>query len=88
MIDMAHYAFGVAHDEELLYNLASEYSKESVALGYHQTFHGYGNEIGSWYGDNPNYIAQMAGTRRELTRTTDGALTRSISSRAADEMPM
>ena len=59
---MAHYAFGVAHDEELLYNLASEYSKESVALGYHQTFHGYGNEIGSWYGDNPNYIAQMAGT--------------------------
>lgn len=48
MIDMAHYAFGVAHDEELLYNLVSEYAKESVALGYHQVFHGYGNEIGSW----------------------------------------
>ncbi len=27
MIDMPHYAFGVAHDEELLYNLVSEYSK-------------------------------------------------------------
>jgi beta-glucosidase len=62
MIDMAHYAFGVAHDEELLYKLVSEYAKESVALGYHQVFHGYGNEIGSWYGDDPNYIAKMAAT--------------------------
>lgn len=60
MIDMAHYALGVAHDEELLYNLVSEYAKESVALGYHQVFHGYGNEIGSWYGDEVNYIAKMA----------------------------
>ncbi len=60
MIDMAHYALGVAHDEELLYDLVSEYSKESVALGYNQVFHGYGNEIGSFYGDDPNYIAEMA----------------------------
>lgn len=60
MIDMAHYALGVAHDEELLYKLVSEYAKESVALGYHQVFHGYGNEIGSWYGDEVNYIAKMS----------------------------
>ncbi len=60
MVDMPHYALGVAHDEELLYNLVSEYSKESAALGYNQVFHGYGNEIGSFYGDNPNYIAKMA----------------------------
>lgn len=60
MIDAAHYAFGVAGDEELLYKLMSEYAKESVAIGYHQVFHGYGNEIGSWYGDDPNYIAKMA----------------------------
>ena len=60
MIDAAHYALGVAHDEDLLYNLLSEYAKESVALGYHQVFHGYGNEIGSWYGDDPAYIAAMA----------------------------
>ena len=60
MIDMAHYAFGVAHDEELLYDLVSEYSKESAAIGYHQVFHGYGNEIGSFYGDDPNYIAKMS----------------------------
>ncbi len=60
MIDMAHYAFSIAHDEELLYNLVSEYAKESAALGYHQVFHGYGNEIGSWYGDEVNYIAKMS----------------------------
>lgn len=62
MIDMPHYAFGVAHDEQLLYDLVSEYAKESVALGYHQVFHGYGNEIGSFYGDDPAYIAKMAAT--------------------------
>ncbi|MBR4359500.1 MAG: glycoside hydrolase family 3 protein [Clostridia bacterium] len=62
MIDAAHYAFGVAHDPELLYNLMSEYAKESVAIGYHQVFHGYGNEIGSWYGDDPSYIALMSAT--------------------------
>ena len=39
-IDMAHYALGVAHDEELLYDLVSEYAKESAAIGYHQVFHG------------------------------------------------
>ena len=60
MIDMPHYAFGIAHDEDLLYDLVSEYSKESAAIGYHQVFHGYGNEIGSFYGDDPNYIAKMA----------------------------
>lgn len=59
MIDMPHYALGVTHDPELLYNLVSEYAKESVAIGYHQTFHGYGNEIGSWYGDDPMFIALM-----------------------------
>ena len=42
------------------YNLVSEYAKESVALGYHQVFHGYGDEIGSWYGDDVNYIAEMS----------------------------
>ena len=60
MIDAAHYAFGVARNEELLYNLYSEYAKESVAIGYHQVFHGYGNEIGSFYGDDPEYIATMS----------------------------
>ena len=60
MIDAPHYSFGIARDEELLYNLMSEYAKEGAALGYHQVFHGYGNEIGSFYGDDPNYIATMS----------------------------
>lgn len=60
MMDAPHYAFGVARDSELLYNLMSEYAKESAALGYHQVFHGYGNEIGSFYGDDPAYIAEMS----------------------------
>ena len=60
MMDAAHYAFGIARDPELLYNLMSEYAKESAAIGYQQVFHGYGNEIGSFYGDDPTYIAKMA----------------------------
>lgn len=62
MIDMPHAALGVAHDPDLLYDLVSEYTKESVAIGYQQVFHGYGNEIGSFYGDDPEYIALMAAT--------------------------
>jgi beta-glucosidase len=59
MIDNATYAHGIAHDPELTYALNSEYAKEAVAIGYHQVFHTYGNEIGSWYGDEVNYIAEM-----------------------------
>jgi beta-glucosidase len=59
MVNMANYAFGVAHDEELLTELASEYAKEMNALGYTVLFHSYGVEIGSWYGDQTSYIAQM-----------------------------
>jgi beta-glucosidase len=59
MVNMSNYAFGVAHDEELLTELASEYAKEMNALGYTVLFHSYGVEIGSWYGDKPSYIAQM-----------------------------
>lgn len=71
MIDMPHYALGVAHDEELLYDLVSEYAKESVALGYHQVFHGYGNEIGSFYGDDPEYIAEMSATETNAYQDND-----------------
>ena len=33
-----------------------------MAIGYQQVFHTYGNEIGSFYGDDPEYIAEMAAT--------------------------
>lgn len=59
MVNMPNYAFGVAHDEELLSELTAIYAQEMNALGYHLVFHSYGVEIGSWYGDEPAYIAQM-----------------------------
>lgn len=62
MVNMSNYAFGVAHDPELLYDLVSIYAEEERALGIHVPLHTYGQEIGSWYGDDLNYIIEMATT--------------------------
>lgn len=62
MVNMPNYAFGIAHDEELLYDMVAQYAKEERAIGFHVPFHSYGVEIGSWYGDDVNYIAKMVGT--------------------------
>lgn len=62
MVNMPNYAFGIAHDEELLYDMVAQYAKEERAVGFHVPFHSYGVEIGSWYGDDVNYIAKMVGT--------------------------
>ena len=59
MINMPYYAFGIAHDPELLYNMVAQYSKEMAAIGYTTIFHSYGVEIGSWYGDEVNNIVEM-----------------------------
>ncbi len=59
MVDMAHSAFGVAHDKELLSKLVSIYAKEMRAIGFHVVLHSYGVEIGSWYGEEPEYLADM-----------------------------
>ena len=61
MVNMPNYAVGIAHDEELLYNLVAQYATEERAIGFHLPFHSYGVEIGSWYGDDVNYIAKMVG---------------------------
>lgn len=61
LVNMPNYAVGVAHDEELLYDLVAQYAREERAIGFHLPFHSYGVEIGSWYGDDPNYIAKMVG---------------------------
>ena len=61
LVNMPNYAVGIAHDEELLYTLVSQYAKEERAIGFHLPFHSYGVEIGSWYGDEVNYIAKMVG---------------------------
>ena len=60
-VNMPNYAVGIAHDEELLYDLVAQYAKEERAIGFHLPFHSYGVEIGSWYGDEVNYIAKMVG---------------------------
>lgn len=62
MINMPYYAFGIAHDPELLYEMVAQYSKEMAAMGYTTIFHSYGVEIGSWYGDEVNNIAKMITT--------------------------
>lgn len=61
LVNMPNYAVGIAHDEELLYELVAQYAKEERAIGFHLPFHSYGVEIGSWYGDDVNYIAKMVG---------------------------
>ena len=61
MVNMPNYAFGIAHDEDLLYDMVAQYAKEERAIGFHLPFHSYGVEIGSWYGDDVNYIAKMVG---------------------------
>ena len=62
MVNMSNYAFGVADDTELLYNLVSQYAKEERALGIQVPLHTYGVEIGSWYGDEINNIIRMMTT--------------------------
>lgn len=59
MVNLANYALGISHDEELVYNIVAQYAKEERALGFHVPFHSYGVEIGSWYGEEVNYITRM-----------------------------
>lgn len=62
MVNLANYALGITHDEQLVYDIVAQYAKEERALGFHVPFHSYGVEIGSWYGDEVNYIAKMIAT--------------------------
>ena len=58
-IDTPHDAFATAGDVELAKQLWESYSAQTRAVGYHVLFHPYGVEIGSWNGEDPNYIAEM-----------------------------
>ena len=64
MIDTPHDAFGAANDLELSEKLWTEYSLESRATGIHVVLHPYGQEIGSWNGEDPEYAGSM--TRAEV----------------------
>ena len=58
-IDTAHDAIGTANDIELASAVLSAYAKETAATGIHVTLQPYGVEIGSWYGEDPAYLAEM-----------------------------
>ena len=59
MIDVAHDAFGAANDLELSKKLWTAYSLESRAVGIHVVLHPYGQELGSWNGEDPEYAGNM-----------------------------
>ncbi len=58
-VDMPHDALGTANDPELAQKLWKIYGEEMKALGYHVTLNPFGVEIGSWYGEDPAYIANL-----------------------------
>jgi len=58
-VDMPHDALGTANDPELAGKLWKIYGEEMKALGYHVTLNPFGVEIGSWYGEDPAYIANL-----------------------------
>lgn len=64
-IDTAHDAIGTARHVELETAILSAYAKESAATGIHVTLQPYGVEIGSWYGENPEYIAKLTAAEVE-----------------------
>lgn len=59
MIDMPHDAFGTANNAELAEKLWTMYGAEVKSLGYQLVLNPQGVEIGSWYGENPEYLSEM-----------------------------
>ncbi|MDR1598540.1 MAG: hypothetical protein LBS11_01465 [Oscillospiraceae bacterium] len=59
-VDKPHAAFGAANDPELAVKLLERYAQSMKSVGVHVTFEPYGNEIGSFNGEDPEYIAQMS----------------------------
>lgn len=58
-IDTPKEAFGVANDPELAAALWESYSKETRAVGFHIVLQPFGVELGSFYGEDPEYISNM-----------------------------
>lgn len=57
--DAPHDAFGTANDPELAVELWTRYAAMMKAIGYQVVFHPYGNELGAWNGEDPEYLAKM-----------------------------
>ena len=58
-VDKPHAAFGTADDPDLAVKLLKRYAQSMQSVGIHVTFEPYGNEIGSFNGEDPEYIAKM-----------------------------
>lgn len=58
-IDLPHDAFGTAGSAELMTEIMSAYAKEMKAAGYHVVLHPFSVELGSYYGEDPAYIAEL-----------------------------
>ncbi|MDI9485702.1 MAG: glycoside hydrolase family 3 N-terminal domain-containing protein [Bacillota bacterium] len=71
-IDKPHDAFGVANDPELAVQLLKRYAQSMKSVGVHVTFEPYGNEIGSFNGEDPEYIAKM--TELEVATLNENGL--------------
>lgn len=69
-IDSPHDAFGTANDPELAEELWSRYAQMMKAIGYQVVFHPYGNELGSFNGEDPEYLAKMTKVEIEAVEAT------------------
>ncbi len=58
-VDKPHAAFGTANAPELSERLYKRYAQAMESIGIHVTFEPYGNEIGSFNGEDPEYIAKQ-----------------------------
>ncbi len=72
MIDTAHDAFGAANNLELSTKLWTQYSLESRAVGIHMVLHPYGQELGSWNGEDPEYAGAMTKAEVEAIQVEGG----------------
>jgi len=58
-VDKPHAAFGTANAPELSEKLYKRYAQAMESIGIHVTFEPYGNEIGAFNGEDPEYIAKQ-----------------------------
>jgi len=66
--DDPHDAFGAAANKELAARIWSSYMQEMRAIGYHLLLHPYSNELGSYYGEDPEYVSEMSKLEIETIR--------------------
>lgn len=73
-VDMPHDALGTANDPELAKALWTIYGQEMDALGYTVTLNPFGVELGSWYGEDPEYLARLSEIEVEAMQSADIAV--------------